>query len=90
MPGSTPDTDALTIELVNFYDEFAEFYYHCIFLCDAITSLAAEEDALAPDTSMGVRCYCSWLKSQAHGLKREFQKIRESTLSTNVTSDEDI
>ena len=75
-----PRKASLAKDLVQFYDEFAEFHDYCAFLCDAVACLAADEDGLDPSTRMGVQRYSQWLKQRVQELKQELRRIQEKSV----------
>lgn len=67
----------LNIDLLHFYDEFAEINDYCSFLCEAFASLATEDNYLDTNTAMGVSRFCHLIKCRMQELKGDLKQIHE-------------
>ncbi len=67
----------LEMDLLHFYDAFAEFHDHCCFLCDAFACLAMEDDVMDSGTAMGGSRFSHGLKLRVQELKQDLKKIHE-------------
>jgi hypothetical protein len=74
-PAKIPPT--LCQDLVQLYDNFAEFTDYCSFLCDTVPGLFSEEFDLDDHTIQGVRRHFSWLKLRAEELKLDLDEIQQ-------------
>lgn len=64
----------LQIDLLNLYDEFAEFDSYCAFFCDAVAALSRDKDGFLDETSAeGLRFFSEWLKERSAVLKGELE-----------------
>ena len=75
----------LSIDLLNFYDEFVEIHDYCFFLCEAFTSLVAEDNCLDIDTAMGASRFCNLIKQRMQELKGDLKQIHKKAYTQNQT-----
>jgi len=71
-----PPPPNLPRDLIQLYDDLAEFNDYCAFLCDAMPNLFTEDFDLDPHTIQGARRHCSDLKVRAEALKTGVADIR--------------
>ncbi len=76
----TPDDrkEALSGQLLAFYDDFSEFNDYAAFLCDAFASVASIEGGLDESSLPGMKRSAQWLKERMEQLKNELQQIQEN------------
>ena len=67
----------LSLALLNYYDEFAEFNEDCAFLCDAFACLVDNQEILDQYTIRGFENNAHWLKQRTKELKEKLKQIRE-------------
>lgn len=73
------ENTALTLssELLDYYDQFAEFSDQCAFLCDAYASIAANSEVIDQQSARGLEHSTDWLKHRVGTLKYSLKKIHE-------------
>jgi hypothetical protein len=83
MQESAPEPEAkplpLSRQLLDYYDEFAEFSDRCAFLCDAFAAIAAQNDSLDEYSMRGLAYSADWLKYRARELKEKLRSIQRSS-----------
>lgn len=72
--------------LLVFYDDYVEFQESCSFLCDAISSMAAEDDRFEGRTVSGIRQFCQQVKDQAENLRRELERLQMADRGASTTT----
>lgn len=75
---------SLSSELLDYYDQFAEFSDQCAFLCDAYASIAANSEVIDQQSARGLEHSTDWLKYRVGSLKEALKKIHERA-STEVS-----
>lgn len=60
-----------------FYDDFVEFEESCAFLCDAVASMAGDEERFDASTAMGIKQFCASVKDRAQELRLELKKLQQ-------------
>lgn len=68
-----------TGQLLKFYEEFINFQGDCSFLCEAITSMATEEEFLGTETALGINRHAHSVKSKGLRLQQELKEIYQKT-----------
>jgi len=66
----------LSLALLNFYDEFADFNEDCAFLCDAFACMVENHEYLDQDSTRGLSRNAYWLKRRTTKLKEVIKHIR--------------
>lgn len=69
----------LSLDLLRFYDDFAEFHHYCAFLCDAVSSIATDQEVLDAATIQGLSRYSGWIKRRIKTLKSELSVIHKKS-----------
>lgn len=67
--------DTHTRELLEFYEEFLSFQADCCFLCEAITSMANEEEFPGTETTLDITRFCHTVKNSTQYLKQTLHKL---------------
>lgn len=62
-------------QLLEFYEEFLNFQADCSFLCEAITSIANEEELLGLETALGITRFSHTVKNRTQELKQTLHKL---------------
>lgn len=72
------ENTALTLssELLDYYDQFAEFSDQCAFLCDAYASIAANSEIIDQQSARGLEHSTDWLKHRVGALKEALKEIQ--------------
>ena len=66
----------MSSELIDFYDDFADFHERSAFICDALGHLVIGEcDTLDTDTANGVRRQAEQMKRQLGKFRQELRRI---------------
>lgn len=66
-------------QLLDYYDEFAEFSDRCAFLCDAFAAIASHNTSLDDYSIRGLAYSADWLKYRARELKEKLRVIQRSS-----------
>jgi hypothetical protein len=69
----------MSTQLLDYYDEFAEFSDRCAFLCDAFAAIAAHNESLDEHSVRGLAYSADWLKCRARELKEKLRTIQRSS-----------
>lgn len=73
---------SVAIDLLDLYDEFAEFESYCAFFCDALACLGSNKDNWLDSTSAeGLDLFSHWLKHRAKVLKVKLDHVRQHAKS---------
>ena len=75
LDASTP----LAQDLIRFYDEFLEFQAYSSLLCDAISSMAANQMELDEATRRGVEMFAGYLKRRVDDLVVVVKQLQEKS-----------
>lgn len=79
-------SSSLAIDLLDLYDEFAEFESYCAFFCDAVACLGAnKEDWLDSTSAQGLDLFSHWLKLKAKVLKERLDVVRQDARLLEVS-----
>jgi len=62
-------------QLLEFYEEFLNFQADCSFLCEAITSMATEEEFLGSETALGITRFSHSVKGRTKELRQTLHKL---------------
>lgn len=57
------------------YDDYVEFQANCAFLCDAIASLASQEEQFDMGTVLGIKQFCQFVKERSEEFGSELNKL---------------
>lgn len=68
-------TEQHAAELLEFYEEFLNFQADCSFLCEAIISMANEEELLGLETTLGITRFSHTIKDRTQELKQTLHKL---------------
>lgn len=64
-------------DILDFYDEVAEFNDYCAFLCDAVACLVVENDCIDKTTAHGLGRFSHDIKRGMDALKSKLRQIHE-------------
>jgi hypothetical protein len=64
-------------DILQLYDEFAEFNDRCSFLCDAFAGIVANPEYIDENTIHGFSRYSDWLKHKIVEFKARLKHIHE-------------
>lgn len=83
MQESAPKPEAkplpISRQLLDYYDEFAEFSDRCSFLCDAFAAMAVQSGSLDEYSVRGLAYSADWLKLRTRELKDKLRTIQRSS-----------
>ncbi len=71
--------EALSSQLLAFYDDFSEFNDYLAFLCDAFASVSSIDGGPDDNSLHGMKRSAQWMKERMEQLKNELQVIQENS-----------
>jgi hypothetical protein len=76
-PRQLTEDSLLLQDLLEYYDELADFHDSCAFFCDALAALLASSTEFERSTVEGVTSFSMHMKERASELKNAFRLIHE-------------
>lgn len=79
---TTAEAD-LSVELMQFYNEFAEFNEYHAFFCDAFAGVVSVDELLDTSTTQGIHRCSRWMKHRMEEFKTRLEALLRKSCVEN-------